>query len=160
MIEEKKIREWLVAEGLFKEQISDDTANFHFLINYPEEHVLDIIQPKHKEDMILIGCASEIAPEQVALIKDSPDKKKEKFIWDIRFALNQFLLDFELEHPDNVLQRFVISEEIYEDGLTKNSLIMGIKKVFKGKLQCIWITGKAFGEGGEGTKANDNSMFV
>jgi hypothetical protein len=160
MIEEKKIREWLVEEGLFKEQIPDDAANFHFLISYPEEHVLDLIQPKHKDDMILIGCASEIAPEQLALIKDSPDKKKEKFIWDIRFALNQFLLDFELEHPENVLQRFVISEEMYDDGITKHSLIMTIKKVFKGKLQCIWITGKTFGEGQEGTKTNDNNMFV
>ncbi|WP_263641297.1 DUF2299 domain-containing protein [Methanobrevibacter arboriphilus] len=56
----------------------DETSNFHFLINYPNEHVLDLIQPKHKEDMILIGCASEIAPEQVALIKDSSNKKKRK----------------------------------------------------------------------------------
>lgn len=159
MIDEKIIKKWLVEEGLFKEQIPDETSNFHFLINYPNEHVLDLIQPKHKEDMILIGCASEIASEQVALIKDSSNKKREKFIWDIRFALNQFLLDFELEHPDNVLNRFVISEEIYEDGLTKNSLILSIKKVFKGKLQCIWITGKTFGEG-ENSQINDNSMFV
>lgn len=160
MIEEKQIRDWLVEEGLLKEQIPDETANFHFLVNYPDEHILDLIQPKHKEDMILIGCASEIAPEQVAIIKESSEKKKEKFIWDIRFALNQFLLDFELEHPDNVLQRFVISEEMYEDGITKHNLIMAIKKVFKGKLQCIWITGKAFGEGEESSKTNDNSMFV
>jgi len=159
MIDEKIIKKWLVEEGLFKEQISDETSNFHFLINYPNEHVLDLIQPKHKEDMILIGCASEITPEQVALIKDSPNKKREKFIWDIRFALNQFLLDFELEHPDNVLNRFVISEEIYEDGLTKNNLILSIKKVFKGKLQCIWITGNTFGEG-ENSQINDNNMFV
>lgn len=145
MIEER-IREWLVTEGLFKEEISDDTSNFHFLINYPDKHVLDIIQPKHKEDMVIIGCTSEIGAEQVDLIKNSSDEKKEKFIWNIRFVLNQFLLDFELEHPENILQRFIISEEIYEDGLTKNSLIMTIKKVFKGKLQCIWITGKVFGE--------------
>jgi len=160
MIDEKQIRNWLVEEGLLKEQIPDETANFHFLVNYPDEHVLDLIQPKHKDDMILIGCASEIAPEQVAVIKESSEKKKENFIWDIRFALNRFLLDFELEHPDNVLQRFVISEEMYEDGITKHTLIMAIKKVFKGKLQCIWITGKAFGEGEEGIQGNDNSMFV
>jgi len=160
MINEKQIRDWLVEEGLLKEQIPDETANFHFLVNYPDEHVLDLIQPKHKDDMILIGCASEIAPEQVAVIRESSEKKKENFIWDIRFSLNQFLLDFELEHPDNVLQRFVISEEMYEDNITKHSLIMTIKKVFKGKLQCIWITGKAFGEGEEGFQANDNGMFV
>jgi len=160
MIDEKIIRDWLVQEGLFKEQIQDETANFHFLVNYPEDHVLDLIQPKHKDDMILIGCASEIAPEQVALIKDASEKKREEFIWDIRFALNQFLLDFELEHPSNVLQRFVISEEMFEDGITKHSLIMAIKKVFKGKLQCLWIAGKTFGEVEEGSVGKNDSMFV
>jgi len=161
MIDEKQIRDWLVSEGLFKEQIHDDeTANFHFIINYPENHVLDIIQPKHKSDMLLIGCASEIAPEQVAVIRSSSEKKKENFIWDVRFTLNQFLLDFELEHPDNVLQRFIITEELYADGITKHSLIMAIKKVFKGKLQCIWIAGKSFGETSDGSLKNDNSMFV
>jgi len=160
MIDEKEIRDWLVQEGLFKEQIPDETANFHFLVNYPEDHFLDLIQPKHKDDMILIGCASEISPEQISLIKDAPEKKRENFIWDIRFGLNQLLLDFELEHPDNVLQTFVISEEIYEDGLTKHSLIMTIKKVFKGKLQCIWLAGKTFGEIEEEIFGNNDSMFV
>ena len=160
MIDEKQIRKWLVDEGLFKEQVPDETANFHFLVNYPDEHVLDLIQPKHKDDMILIGCASEIAPEQMDLIKNASEKKRENFIWEIRFALNQFLLDFELDHPDNVLQTFVISEEMYEEGITKHGLIMAIKKVFKGKLQCLWIAEKTFGEVEEGSSKNDNSMFV
>ncbi|WP_413828225.1 DUF2299 family protein, partial [Methanobrevibacter sp. UBA46] len=51
-------------------------------------------------------------------------------MWDIKLTLNQFLLDFELEHPNDVLQRFVITDEIYEDNLNKNNLILCIKKVF------------------------------
>jgi len=160
MIDEKKIRTWLVEENLFKEQIPDEATNFHFIVNYPEGHMLDIIQPKNEDGMLLIGCASEIAPEQLALIREAPEKKREKFIWDIRLGLNQFLLDFELEHPDNVLQNFLISEQMYEDGITKHSLIMAIKKVFKGKLHCIWIIGKTFGEGEESFQRNDNTMFV
>jgi hypothetical protein len=91
-------------------------------------------------------------------IKHPTNRRSYKFIWDIRFALNYFLLDFELEHPENVLQRFLISEELYADGINKHSLIKAIKRVFKGKLQCIWITAKTFGE--EGGVGNDNSMFV
>ena len=160
MINEKKIRTWLKEENLFKEQIPDEASNFHFIVNYPDGHVLDLIQPKNEDGMLLIGCASEIAPEQVALIREAPEKKREKFIWDIRLGLNQFLLDFELEHPDNVLKSFLISEQLYEDGITKDSLIRTIKKVFKGKLQCIWIIGKTFGESEEGYQNNDNGMFV
>ena len=55
------------------------------------------------------------------------------------------LLDFELEHPNDQLKRFIITEDIFEDALTKHLLIKSIKKVFKGKLQCIWILGKTYG---------------
>jgi hypothetical protein len=55
------------------------------------------------------------------------------------------LLDFELEHPNDQLKRFIITEDIFEDGLSKHVLIKSIKKVFKGKLQCIWILGKTYG---------------
>jgi len=160
MIDGKQIQDWLAEEGLFKEKVPDDTANFHFIINYPDDHIMDIIQPKNKQDMILIGCATEVAPEQVSTIRSSSESKKQKFIWDLRLSLNQFLLDFELEHPNDELQRFVITEEIFEDGLNKNNLILGIKKVFKGKLQCIWLLGKSFGETDPGSAEDSNSMFV
>ncbi|KZX14621.1 hypothetical protein MBCUT_20110 [Methanobrevibacter cuticularis] len=160
MIDEKQIRDWLVEEGFYKDVIHDENANFHFIINYPEDHVIDLIQPKNKKDVLLVGCATEISPEELGIIKDASIKKKEKFIWDIRFSLNQFLLDFELEHPDNNLQRFIITEEIYEDGLSKNNLIFALKKVFKGKLQCIWLIERDFGRVNGASYADDNSMFI
>ena len=159
MIDEKQIRDWLAEEGLFKEKIPDDTANFHFIINYPEGHIMDIIQPKEKIDMILIGCATEVDSEQISAIRASSESKKQAFIWELRLSLNQFLLDFELEHPNDELHRFVITEEIYEDGLNKNYLILALKKVFKGKLQCIWLLGKNFGEIDPHSVEDTNSMF-
>ena len=62
----------------------------------------------------------------------------------MRFTLNQFLVDFELEHPDNELNRFLITDEIFEDGLTKNELIHTIKRIYKSKLQCLWLIDKTF----------------
>ena len=160
MIDMKQIQDWLAEEGLFKEKVPDNSANFHFIINYPAGHILDIIQPKDKDDMILIGCAAEVSPEQVSTIRSSSESKKQEFIWDLRISLNQLLLDFELEHPNNELNKFVITEEIYEDGLSKNNLILGIKKVFKGYLQCIWVLGKYFGEIDPDSIEDTNSMFV
>ena len=160
MIEEKQVRDWLADEGLFKEKIPDDGANFHFIVNYPQDHIMDIIQPKDKNDMIVIGCATEVAPEQVSVIKSSSEAKKQEFIWDVRLSLNQFLLDFDLTHPNNELHRFFITEEIYEDGLNKNSLILAMKKVFKGNLHCIWLLGKYFGEIEPSSNEDAEGMFV
>lgn len=144
MIDESKIIKWLTDEGLLNKKIQDQNANFHYIINYPQDHMMDLIQPVGKEDMILIGCATEIAEEQKKMISQSSKQIKENFIWAMRFTLNQFLVDFELEHPDNELNRFLITDEIFEDGLTKNELIHTIKRIYKSKLQCLWLIDKTF----------------
>ncbi|AGN17595.1 DUF2299 domain-containing protein [Methanobrevibacter sp. AbM4] len=144
MIDESKIIKWLTDEGLLNKKIQDQNANFHYIINYPQDHMMDLIQPVGKEDMILIGCATEIAEEQKNMISQSSKQIKENFIWAMRFTLNQFLVDFELEHPDNELNRFLITDEIFEDGLTKNELIHTIKRIYKSKLQCLWLIDKTF----------------
>ena len=144
-IDEEQVRNWLMEEDLIREKIYDENANFHYIINFPNNNAMDIINPKSKEDVLIIGCATEVSKDEQNIIKNSPKEMNQEFIWKIRFSLNEMLLDFELEHPNDQLKRFIITEDIFEDGLTKHVLIKSIKKVFKGKLQCIWILGKTYG---------------
>ena len=144
-IDEEQVRNWLLEEDIIREKIYDENANFHYLINFPNNNTMDIINPKSKEDVLIIGCATEVSQEEQRIIKSSPKDINQEFIWKIRFSLNEMFLDFELEHPNDQLTRFIITEDIFEDGLTKHTLIKTIKKVFKGKLQCIWILGKTYG---------------
>lgn len=162
MIDEQIIQNWLVNEGLFKEKIQDPNANFHYIINYPENHIIDIVQPNSKVDAIIIGCATQIAPEQLALMKDTSNSEKNDYIWDVRYILNSFLLDFNLQVENNELKQFLITDEIFEDGLTKNELIKAIKKVFKAKIQCIWKLEQTFGVATYDSENlnDDNNMFV
>ena len=150
-IDEEQVRNWLLEEDIIREKIYDENANFHYLINFPNNNTMDIINPKSKEDVLIIGCATEVSQEEQRIIKSSPKDMNQEFIWKIRFSLNEMLLDFELEHPNDQLTRFIITEDIFEDGLTKHALIKTIKKVFKGKLQCIWILGKTYGSIQENT---------
>ena len=145
IIDEEQIREWLMEEDMIKEKIYDENANFHYIINFPNKNVMDVIQPKTKEDVLLIGCATEVSQVEQDIIRNTDKAINQEFIWNIRFALNEMLLDFELEHPDDQLKRFIITEDIYSDGLTKHVLVKSIKKVFKAKLQCIWLLGKTYG---------------
>ena len=150
-IDEEQVRNWLMEEDIIREKIYDENANFHYLINFPNNNTMDIINPKSKEDVLIIGCATEVSQEEQRIIKSSPKDMNQEFIWKIRFSLNEMLLDFELEHPNDQLTRFIITEDIFEDGLTKHVLIKTIKKVFKGKLQCILILGKTYGSIQENT---------
>ncbi|MBR5503183.1 MAG: DUF2299 domain-containing protein [Methanobrevibacter sp.] len=145
IIDEEQVREWLMEEDMIREKIYDENANFHYIINFPNNNSMDIIQPRTKEDVLLIGCATEVSQVEQDIIRNTDKAINQEFIWNIRFALNEMLLDFELEHPDDQLTRFIITEDIFADGLTKHVLIKSIKKVFKAKLQCIWMLGKTYG---------------
>lgn len=161
MIDETIIQKWLIDENLFKDKLPDQNSIFHYIINFPENHVMDIIQPVGKPDLILIGCATEIAEEQRALMRQSKESEKEDYIWDVRYILNSHLLDFNLQIDNNELKQFIVTEKIFEDGLTKNSFIKAIEKVFKAKIQCIWKLEQKFGTPEVNKNFNDdNNMFV
>lgn len=145
VIDEEQVKEWLMEEDMIREKIYDENANFHYIINFPNNNAMDVIQPRAKEDVLLIGCATEVSQVEQDMIKNTDKAINQEFIWNVRFALNEMLLDFELEHPDDQLKRFIITEDIFADGLTKHVLVKSIKKVFKAKLQCIWLLGKTYG---------------
>ena len=158
---ENKVQKWFSDEGLFRQKVPDDNANFHFMINYPEGHVLDVIQPKGKNDMVLIACATNVSPEHQNEIKKLNQEKREKFMWEFRFLLNNQFVDFQLQHPENVLQSFLITDEIFEDGLNKDRLISTVKKIFRAKLQGIWKIQMEFGMHEEGAQnTQQDNMFV
>jgi len=155
---EDKIKQWLTEEDLLGQIVDDENANFHFIVNYPEDHVIDVIQPKGKEDLILIACATSVSPEHLSKIRELSESKREEFLWQVRFSLNKFLVDFRLEHPRNILESYLVTDEIYNDALTKDRLISTIKKVFKAKLHVLWLIQKRFGE--KKDKMYEDSMYV
>jgi hypothetical protein len=88
-------------------------------------------------------------------------KTKKDFILDLNFGLNSFLIDYELQVNQDILQQFIITDQIFEDGLTKDSFIRALKRVFKSKLHCIWLIDKKFGSVSTiPNQSNENDMFI
>ncbi|MBR5953855.1 MAG: DUF2299 family protein, partial [Methanobrevibacter sp.] len=77
---------------------------------------------------------------------------------------NQFLVDCQLavEQNSNILQQYVITYQIFDDGITKNNLFDAFKRVFKAKIQCVWLIEKTFGsiKHKPTEPSNENSMFI
>ena len=88
--------------------------------------------------------------------------QKNKFLFDINTNLNLFLVDYELKVDQDILQQYVVTDNIYEDGLTKDALFKTIKRVFKAKLHCIMLLNYDFGNSNNNNSKphNENSMFV
>lgn len=133
MINEKTIEKWLL----------DENADFHFIIEFPKDNIIDIVKPKQK-DCIVFACATQVSPEHINLMVSADLKTKKDFILELNFGLNNFLVDYELQIHNEMLQQFIITDQIFEDGLTKDNFIKTIKRVFKSKLHCIWLIEKKF----------------
>ena len=143
-IDESIIQNWIVDEGIFKQQMPDKDEQFHYVIEYPQGNIMDIIQPKGK---------------------DASMKDREKFLFELKFELNRLEPDFQLDvNNELMLSQFVLQDALYEDGLTKNELMKTIKRIFKSKLACTMVIEKIFGSpdlsGGLNTGSDDNVMFM
>jgi len=157
---EENIQKWLIDEGMFREKKVDDNAEFHYIIEFPKDNIMDVVKPKGK-DCIVIGCATQVAQEHISLMTSSSPETRRSFLLDLQFGINKYFVDFELNVNQDLLQQYIITDTIYEDGLTKNEFIRTIKRVFKAKIHCIWLIEKKFGRVSPVQKpSNENSMFV
>ncbi len=79
-----------------EKKAADENADFHFVIEFPKDNVMDVVKPKEK-DVIVIGCATQVAPEHISLMQNASPQEKNKFLFDISTNLNLFLVDYELK---------------------------------------------------------------
>ncbi|MEE1335500.1 DUF2299 domain-containing protein [Methanobrevibacter sp.] len=157
---EENVRQWLSEEDLLREVKYDENADFHYIIEFPKENIMDVVKPTGK-DCLIMACATQVAPQHLDLMKQTDKKTQKDFIMDLNFGLNNFLVDFELQVAQDILQQFVITEQIFEDGITKNELFRTLKRIFKAKLHCIWLIDKTFGSIQINiTPSNENDMFI
>lgn len=157
---EKDVEKWLSEEDLLREMKYDENADFHYIIEFPNDNIMDVVKPKDK-DCVVIACATQVAPQHQNLMISSDKNTQREFIMELNFGLNQFLVDYELKVSNDILQQFVITEQIFEDGLTKNELIRTVKRIFKSKLHCIWLIDQKFGNVVvNATPSNENDMFI
>ena len=157
---EEDVEKWLLEEDILREMKFDENADFHFIVEFPKENIMDVVKPTGK-DCLIMACATQVAPQHLDLMKQTDKKTQKDFIMDLNFGLNNFLVDFELQVAQDILQQFVITEQIFEDGITKNELFRTLKRIFKAKLHCIWLIDKTFGSIQINiTPSNENDMFI
>ena len=162
-INEEDVKNWIVDEGTFREKKVDDNADFHFIVEFPKDNIMDVVKPKGK-DFIVVACANQVSPQHLELMAAASDSEKAKFLLKTNMEINRFLVDCQLavDQSTNLLQQYVITYQIFDDGLTKNSLFDALKRVFKAKIQCVWLIEKNFGivNNIPSKPSNENSMFI
>ena len=157
---EERIRTWLMEEDALLEKKFDENAEFHYIIEFPKDNIMDVVKPTGK-DAIVIACATQVSPEHLALMNSSTPEIRRDFLFDLQFGLNSYLVDFDLKVDKDVLQNFVVTNTIFEDDINKNEFMKTINRVFKSKLYCIFLINKIFTNANFPiSPSNENDMFV
>jgi hypothetical protein len=153
----ERIKGWLVEEEILVEEVEDAGSRFRFLVMFPHDHYMEVVQPLTRTDMAMVLSPTSVSAGHREIMGRSRPEQRAEFIWALRFVMNTFPVDFEMDHPENILGKFTITDIIYEDGLSKDRLMASLRKVWKANLQVIWILQKEFGspepeEKGPGTE--------
>ena len=143
---------WLTEEEYDFEEVEDEHAIFHISLVYPPHSPfrVDIVQPKRDvPDLLLVGAGVNVASKhQEALARLTLDDRR-GFLWDLCYVVGNRPVEFELHHPDFVLERFSATAPVYRDGLTKHEFMRALREVHRTKLLGIWKI-QEFGDEPEG----------
>ncbi|MDI6810408.1 MAG: DUF2299 family protein [archaeon] len=144
----RNVREWLVEEGMYKDKIVDDKATYHFVIEMPPNsgRVAHIVQPKEREDLLVIASAIELAKEHYEAFKAISDSERKDLLWDMRFQLLFRESDFRMIPSGEDLKKIEFTRPLHFDGLTKTKLVECLREDYKCNLFIIWKMKQLFGE--------------
>ncbi|MBE8540536.1 DUF2299 family protein [Geoglobus acetivorans] len=133
------VKDWLVEEGFFREEVSDENADFHYVIEVPpgSNQVIDIIAPRDR-DVILIASGIRLSDEHYSMVMAMDEKERRRFMWTIRFDLIFLQTEFQIIPDAMNPQLFQFTRKLYAENVTRQLLMDSISEVHKCKLYIIW----------------------
>ncbi len=138
-IDGEKIKQWLIEEGILKAEIPDERAEWHYVVEFPQNsnQVSDVLKPIDKDVVIVISGIVLSENHYKALHSLSYEKKRNLiFKWKMDLLFRE--AEFRMIPNDEMLQRIEFSAIIYPDELKKSVLIKALREIFRCKLYIIW----------------------
>ncbi len=151
---QETVKRWLLEEGIFKSEVPDENADWHYVVEFPANsgQISDIIKVKGR-DIVVVVSGIILADQHYKALHSLPREKKRKLIFkwkmDLLFRKAEFRM---LPDAENVRQiEFQIP--LYIEELTKPKLMEALREIFKCKLYIIWNVNHEF------EKADDKDLM-
>lgn len=143
----QKVYEWLAEEGMFRKEVDNTQASFHFGINYPvgSPYHIEVLKPRDMKDGILIVAVLRVAPShKTALAKLSAEQRK-PIIHDLKIRLLHRRPGFSVKEDDGVWDAVQFQIRLFYDNLSKTLLHEAIDDIFRSMITVVWTFGHHFG---------------
>ena len=139
-----KIQNWLMQEGWQVGEAQADNTAWALTATNPLGHVVVVAQPQQASDMIVLQ-ASIVFDDSFRHQFGSLDQAaRQNVLWDIRLGLLQ--LGVEFNGLDDTPNQFVVSQRIYDDGLTKDAFAQRLSQVKNAMLFVLWSISRKLGQ--------------
>jgi len=143
----RRVLNWLTEEGVYRDKIPDEQANYHFKIESPpgSGRFVDIVQPKQRDDSVLIISGVSLSKEHYDGLRAKPKTERDDILWDMRFELLFRNSDFDMIPNAEDLKTIRFIRPLHFVGLTKNVLMDAIREDYKCHLFVVWKMQRLFG---------------
>ena len=142
----EKVKGWLEKEGIFKEEIDNEKAEFHFLVQFPKgsNYISEVIKPKDR-DYLIIGSSIQLAEEHYRALHSLPKAEMNALLWQWRFDLLFRDAEFRMVPSAQELKGMEFTRSLYEEDLSRTTLINALREIFKCKLYIVWRVAQMMG---------------
>ena len=133
---QSRIGQWLQEEGW--QLVQETRPEFRFIIIADDGagRKLTISQHAQKLDRVIIEAGVAIPDEQAKKIMALPRKKRQDFLWDLRFEL--LATDVEFSGLSEPLGRITLGQPIFYDALSKDLFMERLSEVKKALVLVVW----------------------
>jgi hypothetical protein len=132
----EKVQNWLMSEGWkIAEQSHPDMA---WLIRAEDaaERRIVVGQSKAREDHIHLEARVNVGDEHRSKFESLPKERRREILWKLRFRLLSMNVDFVgVAEP---IQAVLLTQRIYQDGLTKDTFLQRFSMVRNAVITVIW----------------------
>jgi hypothetical protein len=157
---EKRVEELCLEEGIALRKVPNDKTAFQLNLQFPNpQSTINVVQPKGKKDTIIVGAVIEVAGQHKEKLRRLDTEKREEFIWDLRLMLAKGNLEFELNHPHNILEFVRVHTFLFEDGFSKQAFMNALLDVNRSKLLVVWFIQRKFGVSPARSPKEDSPMY-
>lgn len=132
----QRIQGWLMQEGW---QISDaqaENAAWTIAATNPHGQGVVVVQPQQVSDVLVLQASVKVDASFHETFAAIEQTKRDDLLWNVRFGLLQMGVEFAgLDDPPRQL---VLTQRIYNDGLTKDAFVQRMMQVRNATLFAVW----------------------
>jgi len=139
-----KIKTWLVEEGWQLTEREAPDARFALVAEDQKGHKMVVSQKAAAGDRVVVQVTISLSDDDSQRFSALPEKKRQQFLWDLRFGLLQ--ADVEFDGLTDPPKQIVVAEPIFYDALTKDLFVQRFSQVKRAMLLILWSLRRFFAE--------------